>query len=104
MYNSLDTSCGEIHNVGGDAAFPKFIDYHNHSLQIPNLPYYSNVKTSLLHKGGNNEVSKEYTGNYENSELVQLPRELVEDKLFMRSLLSLNVTNNRLEYFPLEIL
>jgi len=104
MYNSLDTSCGEIHNVGCDAAFPKFIDYHNHSLQIPNLPYYSNVKTSRLSRDGQNEVSKEYTGNYEGLDLVQMPKDLVEDKLYMRSLLSLNVCNNKLEYFPLEIL
>ena len=100
MFNSIDTSSGEIHNIGCDPTFPKFIDYHNQPSPSTNLPYYSPVNSPYL-RNPLPEVSRDQTGNYENRQLYKLPKEVIDRA---STLVALNISDNKFEYFPLEIL
>ena len=100
MYNSLDTSCGEIHNIGWDKYVPKFIDFHNKAPNISNLPHFRHIK-SLSLKSSHFDSSRNHDRSYDNKGLTHFPKEI----LLIKSTLSvLDLSHNKFEYFPLEVL
>lgn len=99
MFNSVEFSSSEIQNVSCDTSFPRFIELHNQASQIPSLSYYNSTKTPP--KSRLTGPIKDNTSNHEKQGLSQIPREILERKT---PLVSLNLSCNKFEYFPMEIL
>lgn len=100
MFNSMDTSSGELNTLGCETGFPKFMDYHNQLPYVSNSPHCNNVKTPHL-RNRLPDYTKEHIAAYEKQGINQFPPEIIDRKSI---LVTLNLSENKFEYFPLEIL
>jgi len=127
MLDRIDTNTSEFHNVGFDSNIAKFLDYHDrtedvhisiqstteripqvvrnrgmdrfHYFQsIKNKPNFNNVIPKP--KEYSNEP-KNYAVTYVDQNLTKIPSEIFDHRVMLTIL---DLSKNKFEYFPLEII